>query len=120
MPRQLRRALPVRGHIHFEQRPEQGGRAPLFRHRCRRSHGRRLGAQERPVQGTEAAAYGHAEWRSRSLIGGDPTERLYFDIVAVARFGPAGQESPLPIVSCGGGAGRRLRRYRLRMKPISA
>jgi hypothetical protein len=36
------------------------------------------------VQGTEAAAHGHAEWRSRPLIGGDPTERLYFDFVAVA------------------------------------
>ena len=39
------------------------------------------------MQGTEAAAYGHAEWRSRSLIGGDPTKRLYFDIVVIARLG---------------------------------
>jgi hypothetical protein len=39
------------------------------------------------VQGTEAAADGHTEWRSGWLIGGDPTDGLYFDIVAVARPG---------------------------------
>jgi hypothetical protein len=39
------------------------------------------------VQGTEAAADGHAEGCSQWLIGGDPTERLYFHIIAVARLG---------------------------------
>jgi hypothetical protein len=39
------------------------------------------------VQGTEAAADGHAEGRRRWLIASDPTQRLDFDIAAVARPG---------------------------------
>jgi hypothetical protein len=39
------------------------------------------------VQGTQAVADGHAEWRSRWLIASDSTGRLSFDIVAVARIG---------------------------------